>query len=115
MWCGFCVHGSFQHAEVYKLSCLKCSLNVDGQINVVLGKLIAFPLKNKALKYLGTNVVGTKVYSAAFSGILSSGGLLHSDWLPPNRVIAHYHRVDVILNFENTLSLCGETAFRSIN
>ncbi len=49
-----------------------------------------------ALRCLGTNVVGTEVYSAAFSGILSSGGLLHSDWLPPNRVIAHYHKVDLI-------------------
>ncbi len=48
------------------------------------------------LKCLGTNVVRTKVYSAAFSGILSSGGLLHSDWLPPNHVIAHYHNVDLI-------------------
>ncbi len=28
--------------------------------------------------------------------ILSSGGLLRSDWLPPNRVIAHYHKVDLI-------------------
>ncbi len=33
-----------------------------------------------ALKCLGTNVVGIKVYSAAFSRILSSGGLLHFDW-----------------------------------
>ncbi len=33
----------------------------------------------QALKCLGTNAVGTKVYSAAFSGILSSGGFLHSD------------------------------------
>ncbi len=45
---------------------------------------------------LGTNVVGTKVYGAAFSGVLSSGGLLRSDWLPPNCVIAHYHKVDLI-------------------
>ncbi len=41
-------------------------------------------------------MVGTKVYRTAFSGILSSGGLLHSDWLPPNRVIVHYHKVDLI-------------------
>ncbi len=33
----------------------------------------------QALKCLGTNAVGTKVYSVAFSGILSSGGFLHSD------------------------------------
>ncbi len=46
-------------------------------------------------KCLGTNVVGTKVYKTAFSGTLSSGGLLHSDWLPPYRVIAHYHKVDL--------------------
>ncbi len=38
-----------------------------------------------ALKWLGTNVVGTKVYRIAFSGILSSGGLLHSFMY-----IAHY-------------------------
>ncbi len=40
-------------------------------------------------------MVGTKVYRTAFSGILSSGGLLHSDWLLPNRFIAHYHKVDL--------------------
>ncbi len=45
---------------------------------------------------LGSNVVGTEVYSAAFSRILSSGGLLCSDWLPLNHVIAHYHKVDLI-------------------
>ncbi len=28
--------------------------------------------------------------------ILSSGGLLRSDWLPPNRIIAHYHKVNLI-------------------
>ncbi len=28
--------------------------------------------------------------------ILSSGGLLRSDWLTPNRVIAHYHNVNLI-------------------
>ncbi len=28
--------------------------------------------------------------------ILSSEGLLRSDWLPPNRVIAHYHKVNLI-------------------
>ncbi|KAI2645817.1 30S ribosomal protein S3 [Labeo rohita] len=44
---------------------------------------------------LGTNVAGTKVYRTAFSGNLSSGELLHSDWLPPSRVIAHYHKVDL--------------------
>ncbi len=37
----------------------------------------------------------SEVYRTAFSGILSSRGLLHSDWLPPNRVIAHYHKVDL--------------------
>ena len=48
---------------------------------------------------LGTNVVGTKVYRIVFSRIPSGGGLLHSDWLPPlppNRVIAYYHKVDLI-------------------
>ncbi len=35
-----------------------------------------------AVIYSGTNVVGTKVYRTAFSGILLSGGLLHFDWLP---------------------------------
>ncbi len=30
-------------------------------------------------------MVGTKVYRTAFSGILSSGELLHSDWFSPNR------------------------------
>ena len=40
---------------------------------------------------LRTNVVG-----AAYSGILSSGGLLRSDWLLPNRVIAHYYKVALI-------------------
>ncbi len=40
-------------------------------------------------------MVGTEVYWTAFSGILSSGGLLCSDWLPPNYVIAHYHKVDL--------------------
>ncbi len=84
----------------YKLSWFKCSLNVIVQIYVVLRKLIAFPLKNKALalKCLGTNKVRTKVCSATFSGILSSGGLLRSDWLPPKRVIAHYHNVDFDFN-----------------
>ncbi len=48
-----------------------------------------------AQRCLGTNAVGTKVYRTAFSGILSSGGLLHSDWLL-NRVITHYHKVDLI-------------------
>ncbi len=28
--------------------------------------------------------------------IRSSGGLLHYDWFPLNRVIAHYHKVDLI-------------------
>ncbi len=56
-----------------------------------------------ALKCLGTNVVGTEVYSAAFSGILSRGGILRSDWLQPNRVIAHYHKVDLISTLLDTL------------
>ncbi len=96
------------HSLHSKLSRLKCSLNVIGQIYVVLRKLIAFPLKIKsvlALKCLGTNVVGTKVYKTAFSGILSSGGLLHSDWLPPNRVIAHYHKVDLISTLLDALTV----------
>ncbi len=46
-------------------------------------------------KCLGTNVVGTKDYRTVFSGILSSWGLLHSDWLLPIRFIAHYHKVDL--------------------
>ncbi len=54
---------------------------------------------------LGTNVVGTKVYKTAFSGLLSSGGLLHSDWLPPNRVIAHYHKVDLISTLLDALTV----------
>ncbi|RXN36005.1 hypothetical protein ROHU_003340 [Labeo rohita] len=29
--------------------------------------------------------------------ILSSVGLLHFDWLPPNRIIAHYHKIDLTL------------------
>ncbi len=88
------------HSLHYKLSWLKCSLNVIGQINV-LGKWIAFLLKTEkqsvlARRFLGTNVVGTNVYRTAFSVILSSGGLLHSDWLPPNRVINLCHKVDLI-------------------
>ncbi len=35
-------------------------------------------------------------FTSWFSGVLSSGGLLRSDWLPPNRVIAHYHKVNLI-------------------
>ncbi len=50
-------------------------------------------------------MVGTKVYKTAFSGILSSGGLLHSDWLPPNRVIAHYHEVDLISTLLDALTV----------
>ncbi len=88
------------HSLHYKLSWLKCSLNVIGQINVLV-KWIAFLLKTEkqsvlARRCLGTNVVGTKVYRTAFSVILSSGGLLHSDWLPPNRVITLCHKVDLI-------------------
>ncbi len=88
------------HSLHYKLSWLKCNLNVIGQINV-LGKWIAFLLKTEkqsvlARRFLGTNVVGTKVYRTAFSVILSSGGLLHTDWLPPNRVITLCHKVDLI-------------------
>ncbi len=49
-------------------------------------------------------MVGTKVYRTAFSGILSSGGLLHSNWLPPNRVIAHYHEVDLISTLLDALT-----------
>ncbi len=49
-------------------------------------------------------MVGTKVYRTAFSGLLSSGGLLHSDWLPPNRVIAHYHEVDLISTLLDALT-----------
>ncbi len=75
---------------------MKCSLNVIGQIY-----LSAPP----ALKCLGTNVVGTKVYSAAVSGILSSGGLLHFDWLPSNRVIAHYYKVDLISTLLDALTV----------
>ncbi len=56
------------------------------------------------LKCLGTNVVGTKVYRTAFSGILSSGGHLHFDWLPPNRIIAHYHKVDLISTLLDALT-----------
>ncbi len=50
-------------------------------------------------------MVGTKVYKTAFSGTLSSGGLLHSDWLPPNRVIAHYHKVDLISTLLDALTV----------
>ncbi len=49
-------------------------------------------------------MVGTKVYNTAFSGTLSSGGLLHSDWLPPNRVTAHYHKVDLISTLLDALT-----------
>ncbi len=42
-------------------------------------------------------MVGNHSLRAAFSGILSSGGHLHSDGLSPDRVIAHYHKVDLIL------------------
>ncbi len=45
---------------------------------------------------LGTNVVGTKVYGLHSLESFQAGELLHSDWLPPNRVIAHYHKVDLI-------------------
>ena len=40
-------------------------------------------------------MVGTKAYRIVFSCILSGGGPLYSDWLPPNRVIAYYHKVDL--------------------
>ncbi len=50
-------------------------------------------------------MVGTKVYKTAFSGTLSSGGLLHSDWLPPNHVIAHYHKVDLISTLLDALTV----------
>ncbi len=42
-------------------------------------------------------------YRTAFSGIFSSGGLLHSDWLPPNRVIAIYLKFDLISTLLNAL------------
>ncbi len=41
-------------------------------------------------------MVGTKVYGLRSLEFFSNGGLLHSDWLPPNCVIAHYHKVDLI-------------------
>ncbi len=90
-----------------KLSWLKC-LNIIGQL-CCFEEINSIPAEKKqsvlALKCLGTNVVGTKVYRTAFSGILSSGGLLHSDWLPPNRVIAHYHKVDLISTLLDALTV----------
>ncbi|KAL1252574.1 hypothetical protein QQF64_017267 [Cirrhinus molitorella] len=56
-------------------------------------------LSNSPPFRFGTNVVGTKVYRAAFSGILSSGALLlliGCRRLPLIRVIAHYHKVELI-------------------
>lgn len=44
---------------------------------------------------LGTNVVRIKVCMTVFSGVLSSWGLLHSDWLLPYHVIDNYHKVDL--------------------
>ncbi len=91
-----------------KLSWLKCSLNVIGQL-CCFEEINSIPAEKKqsvlALKCLGTNVVGTKVYKTAFSGILSSGGLLHSDWLQPKRVIAHYHKVDLISTLLDALTV----------
>ncbi len=50
------------------------------EINSIPAEKQSVPL---ALKCLGTNVVGTKVYRTSFSGILSSGGILRSDWSLP--------------------------------
>ncbi len=49
--------------------------------------------------------IRSRGYETAFSGTLSSGGLLHSDWLPPNRVIAHYHKVDLISTLLDALTV----------
>ncbi len=44
-------------------------------------------------------MVGTNVYRTMFSG------LQHSNWLPPNRVIAHYHKVDLISTVLEALAI----------
>lgn len=48
------------------------------------------------IKPLATTVVEIKVYMTVFSILLSIGGRLHFKWLPLNRIIAHYHSVDLI-------------------
>lgn len=62
MWYGFCFH-NFNMQFIWDVSPTFC---------------------------LGTNVVGSKVYRTAFSGILSIG-----EQLPPNRVLAYYFKVDL--------------------
>ncbi len=83
-----------------------CSLLVIGQIDVEeMNCIDAEKQSILAQKCLVTNVVRTRVYRTPFSGILSIGGLLHSDWLPPNRVIAHYHKVDLTSTLLDDLTI----------
>ncbi len=56
--------------------------------------------KRSSAKMPGDQCGRNQSYSAAFSG-----GLLRSDWLPPNHIIAHYHKVDLISTLLDALNV----------